>query len=154
MGIGTIVSNPEAQIETVNEPPTDGGVASTNGSDAATTGPAAERGRGHGRGAGAANANGARHTRISGAWVAVGVAVVLGAALVDFIVQNTRSVRIEFFGADGHIPVAVALLVAALAGAFLVLAVGIARTTQLRLANRRGKKLQKRTESLVADSHS
>jgi len=72
--------------------------------------------------------------------------------LVDFIVQNTRSVKIEFFAASGHIPVAVALLVAALAGAFLVLAVGIARTTQLRLANRRGKKLQKRTESRVTDS--
>jgi hypothetical protein len=32
-------------------------------------------------------------------------------------------------------------------GAFLVLAVGVARTTQLRLANRRGKKLQKQTEA-------
>jgi uncharacterized integral membrane protein len=80
------------------------------------------------------------------------VAVVLGAALVDFIVQNTRSVRIEFFAVSGHIPVAVALLVAALAGAFFVLAVGIARTTQLRLANRRGRKLQKQTESLVTES--
>ena len=99
-----------------------------------------------------AKVDGARHTRISGAWVAVGVAVVLGAALVDFIVQNTRSVRIEFFAANGQMPVAVALLGAALAGAFLVLAVGIARTTQLRLANRRGKKLQKQTESMVTGS--
>ena len=101
-----------------------------------------------GRG-GRANTDGARHTRISGAWVTVAVAVVLGAALIDFIVQNTRSVRVEFFAASGQIPVAVALLAAALAGAFLVLAVGIARTTQLRMANRRGKKLQKQTESLV-----
>jgi uncharacterized integral membrane protein len=82
------------------------------------------------------------------------VAVVLGAALIDFIVQNTRSVRVEFFAANGKIPVAVALLVAALAGAFLVLAVGVARTTQLRLANRRGKKLQQQTESRVNDSQS
>jgi uncharacterized integral membrane protein len=96
--------------------------------------------------------DGARHTRISGAWVSVAVAVVLGAALIDFIVQNTRSVRIEFFAANGQMPVAVALLGAALAGAFLVLAVGIARTTQLRMANRRGKKLQQQTESLVSDS--
>ena len=80
------------------------------------------------------------------------MAVVLGVALVDFIVQNTRSVRIEFFAANGQMPVAVALLGAALAGAFLVLAVGIARTTQLRLANRRGKKLQKQTESMVPGS--
>jgi uncharacterized integral membrane protein len=101
-----------------------------------------------------AKVDAARHTRISGAWVAVGVAVVLGAALVDFIVQNTRSVRIEFFAANGQMPVAVALLGAALAGAFLVLAVGIARTTQLRLANRRGKKLQQQTEARVNDSGS
>jgi uncharacterized integral membrane protein len=128
------VSTPEAQYETDALPPTDG-VA-----DATGTGIAPE-GRGHGRRGG--NIDGARHTRISGAWVAVGVAVVLGAALVDFIVQNTRSVKVEFFAASGHIPVAVALL---------VLAVGVARTTQLRIANRRGKKLQKQTESLVADS--
>jgi uncharacterized integral membrane protein len=94
---------------------------------------------------------GVRSTRIGGAWVAVAVSVVLGVALVDFIVQNTRSVRIEFFGASGQMPVAVALIGAALAGAFIVLAVGVARTTQLRLANRRGKKRQARTEALVAN---
>jgi len=79
--------------------------------------------------------------------VAVAVATVLGVALVDFIVQNTRSVRIEFFSANGQIPVAVALLGAALAGAFLVLAVGVARTTQLRLAARRGKKQEAQAET-------
>jgi len=79
--------------------------------------------------------------------VAVAVATVLGVALVDFIVQNTRSVRIEFFSANGQIPVAVALLGAALAGAFLVLAVGVARTTQLRLAARREKKQEGRSQT-------
>ena len=139
------MSSPEAQYENDALPTTDG-VADATGTGIAT------EGRGHGRRGG--NIDGARHTRISGAWVAVGVAVVLGAALVDFIVQNTRSVKVEFFAASGHIPVAVALLVASLAGAFLVLAVGVARTTQLRIANRRGKKLQKKTESLVADTKS
>jgi uncharacterized integral membrane protein len=96
--------------------------------------------------------DGVRHTRIGRAWVAVGVAAVLGVALVDFIVQNTRSVRIEFFSASGQIPVAVALLGAALVGAFIVLTVGIARTTQLRIATRRGKKREKRAESLATDA--
>jgi len=91
--------------------------------------------------------DGVHHTRIGGVWVAVAVATVLGVALVDFIVQNTRSVRIEFFSANGQIPVAVALLGAALAGAFLVLAVGVARTTQLRLAARRGKKQEAQAET-------
>ena len=78
-----------------------------------------------------------RHTRISGAWAAVAVAALLGVALVDFIVENTRSVRVNFFSVHGDIPVAVALLAASLAGAFVVLGVGISRTTQLRIALRR-----------------
>jgi uncharacterized integral membrane protein len=93
---------------------------------------------------------GIRHTRIGRAWGAVIVAAVLGVALVDFIVQNIRSVRIEFFGANGRMPVAVALLGAALVGAFLVLTVGIARTTQLRIATRRGKRREPRAESQAA----
>ena len=91
--------------------------------------------------------DGIHHTRIGGVWVAVAIATVLGVALIDFIVQNTRSVRVEFFGANGQMPVAVALLGAALAGAFLVLAVGVARTTQLRLAARRGKKQEGQSEA-------
>ncbi len=78
-----------------------------------------------------------RHTRISAAWAAVAFAVVLGAALVDFIVENTHSVHINFFSASGYIPMDVVVLVAALVGAFVVLGIGVSRTTQLRLALRR-----------------
>ena len=137
------MTTPEVQFDTADNPTPNGQAGGAGAAGTAGTGVTnGDR----------AKVDGARHTRISGAWVAVGVAVVLGAALVDFIVQNTRSVRIEFFAANGQMPVAVALLGAALAGAFLVLAVGIARTTQLRLANRRGKKLQKQTESMVPGS--
>lgn len=65
------------------------------------------------------------------------VAVLFGVALIDFIVQNIRSVHIEFFSVNGDIPVAVALLAATLAGAFVVLGVGICRMTQLRIVLRR-----------------
>ena len=54
-------------------------------------------------------------------------AVLLGVALVDFVVQNTRLESIEFFSVSGRVPVAVALLVAALVGATIVLVVGVAR---------------------------
>jgi uncharacterized integral membrane protein len=60
------------------------------------------------------------------------VAVVLGIALVDFLVQNTHLVRIEFFSVSGRVPTAVALLAAALAGAAVVLVVGVSRIGQLR----------------------
>jgi uncharacterized integral membrane protein len=84
-----------------------------------------------------------RHTRTSAAWVAVAVAVLFGVALVDFIAQNTRDVQIHFFGADGRIPIAVALLAAALSGAVVVLAIGIGRVAQLRLNMRRERKREK-----------
>ncbi len=83
---------------------------------------------------------GFRHTRTSAAWVAITVAVLFGVALIDFIAQNTRDVRIEFFSTSGHIPIAVALLAAALAGAVVVLAIGIGRVAQLRLTMRRQRR--------------
>jgi uncharacterized integral membrane protein len=71
-------------------------------------------------------------TRISWAWGTLILGVLLGIAFVDFLVQNTRSVRVEFFSASGQIPIVAALLVAALAGAAVVLIVGGARIGQLR----------------------
>jgi uncharacterized integral membrane protein len=81
-----------------------------------------------------------RHTRTSAAWVAITVAVLFGVALIDFIAQNTRDVRLEFFAARGQIPLSVALLAAALAGAVVVLAIGIGRVAQLRLTMRRQRR--------------
>lgn len=81
-----------------------------------------------------------RHTRTSAAWVGVVVAIIFGIALIDFIAQNTRDVRIDFFAASTRMPVAVALLIAALAGAIVVVAVGVARVAQLRLTMRRQRR--------------
>jgi uncharacterized integral membrane protein len=81
-----------------------------------------------------------RHTRISAVWAAVFVAVLFGVGLVDFIAQNTRDVRVNFFSVSGRMPGAVALLAAALAGAIVVLAVGVCRVAQLRLNMRRQRR--------------
>ena len=64
------------------------------------------------------------------AWGTLVVGLILGIALVDFLAQNTHSVRIEFFWTSGQVPIVVALLVAALAGAAIVLIVGGARIGQ------------------------
>jgi uncharacterized integral membrane protein len=88
-----------------------------------------------------------RRTRTSAAWVAVAVVVVFGVALIDFIAQNTRDVRIEFFGASGRIPISVALLAAAVAGAIVVLAIGVGRVAQLRLTMRRERKRRRRAHA-------
>ncbi len=88
-------------------------------------------------------------TRLSVAWVSTVVLVIFGVALVDFIVQNTRHVRIEFFGVSGNIPVSVALLAAAIAGAIVVLAIGVGRVAQLRLTMRR-QRTRRRDRSRAA----
>jgi uncharacterized integral membrane protein len=84
--------------------------------------------------------SGVSHTRTSAAWTAVAIAVVLGVALIAFVVQNTQKIQIKFFGASGHIPLVVTLLAAAIVGALIVLVVGISRITQLRLSARRRSK--------------
>jgi uncharacterized integral membrane protein len=52
--------------------------------------------------------------------------------LLVFILENTQSVKISYFGASGHLALGVALLIAAIGGALLVGIVGTARILQLR----------------------
>src|SRR5262245_55684008 len=78
-----------------------------------------------------------RRSRTSGAWTAVIVAAVVLVLLIVFIVQNTQDVHISFLGWDGTAPLAVALLVAAVAGVVLTAVVGTLRIWQLRRRVRR-----------------
>ena len=57
--------------------------------------------------------------------------------LLVFILENTQSVKISFFGASGHLPLGVALLLAAIGGALLLGIIGAARIVQLRRHVRR-----------------
>ena len=56
-----------------------------------------------------------------------------------FIIQNARAVNISFLGAHLHLSLAVALLLAAVAGAVVMAAAGTARITQLRRIMRRNR---------------
>jgi uncharacterized integral membrane protein len=79
----------------------------------------------------------AERTRTSSAWIAISVAVIFLVLLIIFIPQNSRSVSLHFFTASGTAPEALALLVAAVVGACIVLAIGIGRIAQLRLSQAR-----------------
>lgn len=81
-----------------------------------------------------------RFTRASAAWVAVAAALVLLILLVVFMLQNSAKVEVQFLGADGNIPLGLALLIAAVGGGVLVAIAGIARITQLRINVRRSKR--------------
>ncbi|MFE9747660.1 lipopolysaccharide assembly LapA domain-containing protein [Saccharothrix saharensis] len=77
-------------------------------------------------------------TRISGTWVAVLASIVVLIVLLVFILQNLTDATIHFLGAEGTLPLGVALLFAAIAGAILVALVGAARIMQLRRQAKRG----------------
>ena len=79
-----------------------------------------------------------KHTRISGTWVAVLASIVVLIVLLVFILQNLTDATIHFMGAAGTLPLGVALLFAAIAGAILVALVGAARIMQLRRQAKRG----------------
>jgi lipopolysaccharide assembly protein A len=74
----------------------------------------------------------ARTALIAGALVLIVVLI--------FIIENAHAVTISFFGFHGQISLAVALLLAAIAGALIMAAAGTARITQLRMAMRRNRR--------------
>jgi uncharacterized integral membrane protein len=81
-----------------------------------------------------------KHTRTSGLWVAVGFFAVLLLLLLIFILQNGKTVDVSYMGAHGHLPLGVALLLAAVCGVLLVVLAGAARISQLRTVARRHRR--------------
>jgi uncharacterized integral membrane protein len=83
---------------------------------------------------------------MSAAWVALIIAAILLVALVVFIAQNARAVSIHYVGLDGRVPLAVALLAAAVAGMLLVAVPGTARIIQLRRAIKKSPPLKSQNQ--------
>ncbi len=83
---------------------------------------------------------GRMHTRISGMRTGL-IAGVAGLIVVMiFIIQNPHAVNISFLGAHLRLSLAVALFLAAIAGALIMAAAGTARITQLRRIMRRDRR--------------
>ncbi len=80
------------------------------------------------------------HTRISGMRTGLIAGFAILIVVMIFIIQNTHAVNISFLGAHLHLSLAVALLLAAIAGALLMAAAGTARITQLRRIMRRDRR--------------
>jgi uncharacterized integral membrane protein len=78
-----------------------------------------------------------RPTLAGRVWIALGVAAILLILLVVFIAENSTRVKISFFGSGGHLPLGVALVIAAVVGALVTLLVGSTRIVQLRREIRR-----------------
>lgn len=82
-----------------------------------------------------------RRTRAGAAWVAAAIFAVILLLLLIFILENGHTVAVSFFGASGHPPLGVALLLASVLGALLVAIPGTARIVQLRITARRHRRL-------------
>jgi len=81
-----------------------------------------------------------RGSRTSGIWVAVVVLALLLVLLPVFVLQNTQTVTVSFFGGEVEAPLAAALLIATAAGALIVVTAGTLRILQLRRRVRREPK--------------
>jgi lipopolysaccharide assembly protein A len=83
---------------------------------------------------------GRRGSRIGTARTALIAGALVLIVVLIFIIENAHAVTITFFGAHLRISLAVALLLAAIAGALIMAAAGTARITQLRMAMRRNRR--------------
>lgn len=79
-----------------------------------------------------------RGSRTSRTWLALTAAGIVLVLLIIFLLQNTEAVQVQFLGWDGRAPLAVALLIATVAGLFLAVMAGSLRILQLRRRVRRG----------------
>ncbi len=70
-------------------------------------------------------------------WIAAASFAVVLVLLLIFILQNSRTVQVSYLGARGHLPLGVALLLAAVLGMLLVVIPGTARVIQLKITARR-----------------
>jgi uncharacterized integral membrane protein len=80
------------------------------------------------------------HTRISGMRTSLIAAVAGLIVVMIFVIQNAHAVSISFLGAHLRLSLAVALFLAAIAGALIMAAAGTARITQLRRIMRRDRR--------------
>jgi uncharacterized integral membrane protein len=80
-----------------------------------------------------------RGSRTSGLWAAVVASALVLILLIVFIAQNTEPVDVRFLGWEGQTPLAVALLIASVAGLLLAAVAGTLRIWQLRRRVRRDR---------------
>jgi lipopolysaccharide assembly protein A len=79
-------------------------------------------------------------TRIKGMRTGLIAGAAVLVVVMIFIIQNAHAVNVSFLGAHLRLSLAVALLLAGIAGALLMAAAGTARITQLRRIMRRDRR--------------
>lgn len=80
-------------------------------------------------------------TRTARTWAALVLGGIVLLVLLVFILENGQSADFAFLGAHVHLPLGVAMLFSALAGALIMGLAGGARIVQLRHQNRKNSRL-------------
>lgn len=81
-----------------------------------------------------------RVTRAGAVWTSVVAGLAVFVLLIVFFIQNQDQVRVRFLGLDGNVPLALALLIAAVGGGIIVALAGGIRILQLRVTARRSRR--------------
>jgi lipopolysaccharide assembly protein A len=89
-----------------------------------------------------------RRTRVGGIWIASVLFALVLLLLLIFILENGQRASISYFGAHGHLPLGVALLLAAVLGILLVVIPGTGRIVQLRIVARRHRGVDARASAM------
>ena len=82
----------------------------------------------------------AKQSRISATWVVLTLFAVVLLLLLVFILENSQSVDISYFGAHGHVPLGVALLLAAVLGTLLAVIAWFGRGVRVRATAHKHRK--------------
>jgi len=88
-------------------------------------------------------------SRTAGIWIALILGAIVLVALLIFVIQNNQRATFEYFAASFDLPLGVAMLLAAIAGALVMALVGSVRIIQLSFQLRRLRKSQNAVRHLV-----
>ncbi len=79
-------------------------------------------------------------------WIALILGAIVLVLLLIFVIQNNVSARFQYFGAEFDLPLGVAMLLAAIAGALVMALVGSVRMIQMGWTIRKLRKQQEKAQ--------
>ncbi|GAA1484250.1 LapA family protein [Brachybacterium fresconis] len=87
--------------------------------------------------------------RTAGIWISLILGAIVLVLLLIFVIQNSDTASFEYFGASFDLPLGVAMLLAAIAGALVMALVGSVRMIQMSWTIRKMRKQQEKIQRAV-----
>ena len=87
--------------------------------------------------------------RTAGIWISLILGAIVLVLLLIFVIQNSDTASFEYFGASFDLPLGVAMLLAAIAGALVMALVGSVRMIQMSWTIRKMRKQQEKVQRAV-----